>query len=335
MNNQHRERVFKDIASRIVKSMRHRLLVKPYKAFAAPLFRRFIKTFDKNFVPGVVVKVDGGLGSQMWQYALGRGAEIASGLPAYYDLTWFAKSGMDINGLHKREYRLEEVFPSIRLNRASPGMLRTYSLHFDLYPRTRRDYDEKILSSQEPRCLGGYYVNARYIDRQGDGLRDEFTFEVHLSDEDKAVLRRIEREAHPVAIHIRRGDYVGSIHDVTTPHYFRKAVEFISDRLSPERAVFFVFSNGMDWSQEVLKGIGEDFVFVRNNDNDRGEVDMFLMSRCGHFVISNSSFSWWPAWLSRRSPDKTVVAPDVWIANESSRGKGSMIVDGWLTLPMR
>jgi hypothetical protein len=88
----------------------------------------------------------------------------------------------------------------------------------------------------------------------------------------------------------------------------------------------------MDWCREILAGMDEKFVFVDNNDNDSGEADMFLMSRCAHFIISNSSFSWWPAWLSRRSPGKIVVMPDVWLANESLAGKLRMRVDGWALL---
>jgi hypothetical protein len=325
--------VLANIKHRIVKAIKFRFFYKPYKTFIAPLVRNYIALTDKNFESKIIVKVDGGLGSQMWQYALGRGAGIACGLPVLYDLTWFDQNGMDINNIHTRAYQLESVFPKISIEKADLCLLKKYRMYFDLFPGTRFDYDKTIFSLRQPRYLGGYYVNAKYIDDQGNDLRDEFTFRVSLSKENQDTLSRIEAENYAVALHVRRGDYVGSIHDVTSPRYFKEAVKSISDKLSGKNPVFFVFSNGMDWSREIFDGMEEEFIFVENNNNDRGEVDMFLMSRCQHFIISNSSFSWWPAWLSRRSSDKIVVAPDVWLANEHPKGICSMVAKGWATLP--
>jgi hypothetical protein len=281
----------------------------------------------------IVVLVDGGLGSQMWQYSLGRLAAMKSGLPVCYDLSWFERDGMDINKKYSRAYRLETVFPNVRLENADAKTAETYRKYFNLYPGTRRDYDEKVIASRNARYIGGYYVNAKYVDLQGDALRDELTFGIELSDGNGKVRSAIESTPQAVAIHIRRGDYVGSVHDVTTPKYFTDAVKFIAAKLSPEKAVFFVFSNGMEWSRKILEGLDEKFVFVENNDNDSGEADMFLMSRCAHFVISNSSFSWWPAWLSRRSADKIVVAPNVWLSGERVSDRLSMLSEGWLAMP--
>ncbi|GHV56120.1 hypothetical protein FACS1894216_19690 [Synergistales bacterium] len=182
--------------------------------------------------------------------------------------------------------------------------------------------------------MGGYYVNAKYIDQQGDSLRDEFTFSVCMSPENRDVLSVIEAEQNSVALHIRRGDFVGSVHDVTTPKYFRDAVKLVADKLSPAKGVFFVFSNGLDWSREILSEIDQKCIFVDNNNNDNGAIDMFLMSKCSHFIISNSSFSWWPAWLSRRTPGKTVVMPNIWLAGESAGNRHSMRNDGWIELPV-
>ncbi|MDR3254965.1 MAG: alpha-1,2-fucosyltransferase [Synergistaceae bacterium] len=324
----------KKLARRILAAMHRRLLMRPYKAVIAPLLRDRVETASRNFERMVVVLMDGGLGSQMWQYALGRAA-CASGLPVRYDLTWYERSGRDIKNLNNRAYRLEYVFPLVKVNRADPTLLRIYQIYFDLFPGTRFDFDEAALTSGAPRYLGGYYVNAEYIDRQGDSLRDVFDFQVNLTPDSSDVLSRVESEDYPAALHIRRGDYVGSIHDVTTPSYFREAVRHVADRLPRGKAVFFVFSNGMDWSREVLSGIDEKFVFVENNDNDDGEVDMFLMSRCRHFIISNSSFSWWPAWLSRRSADKIVVMPDVWLSKERACDKYAMKVKDWIAMPVR
>jgi hypothetical protein len=296
--------------------------------------RKIVPMISKRFEPGIVVKVDGGLGSQMWQYALGRAAGKLSGLPVYYDLSWFDGEPKDINKVFSRAYRLESVFPKVSLKRTDAWLINVYHRYFNVLPVTRMNYEDEVIASDQPRYLGGYYVNARYVDQQGDGLRDEFEFSVNMSAKNREVLSFIESERHSVALHIRRGDYVGSVHDVTTPRYFRESVKALSDMVSPDKAVFFVFSNGMDWSREVLEDIDEKFVFLENNDNDHGEADMYMMSMCSHFIISNSSFSWWPAWLSGRSPGKIVIMPDVWLSYERPEDKHSMKLKDWIALPV-
>jgi hypothetical protein len=256
-------------------------------------------------------------------------------MPVYYDLSWFDIDGMDINGRFSREYQLEKVFPKLSAARLGDETTAMYRRYFNLYPGTRRDYEEGVFSSREARYLGGYYLNAGYIESQGDSLRDEFTFDVSLSERNREIESLIMSVPHSAAVHIRRGDYVGSVHDVTGPKYFTEAVKFISKKLSPEHAVFFIFSNGMDWSRKALGGLDERLVFVENNDNGRGEIDMYLMSRCSHFIISNSSFSWWPAWLSKRSSEKIVVMPDRWFSGESVTNRCTMSCDGWAALGAR
>ena len=325
------------LISRIGRSLRYRLLHKPYAKFLRPLIaptaRKFLQSRE-DFKPEVIVMVDGGLGSQMGQYALGRAVGLACGLPVSYDLSWYDKGGMDINGIHTRNYELESVFPNIRVIRAEESTARRYRLFFNLYPGTYSDYIDELYESKAARYLGGYYVNTKYIDSQGDALRDLFEFNLALSKANRDVLDEIDSCACPAAIHIRRGDYVGSVHDVTTVEYFRRAQALISERAAPLRPHFFVFSNGMDWARDALRNIDEKFTFVENNDNAGGAVDMFLMSQCSHFIISNSSFSWWPAWLSRRAADKTVIMPESWIKTQDISVKYCMKPEGWTTLPV-
>lgn len=315
---------------RVLKSARYRLLSKPYNRFLAPMVARYIAG-RRDFKPEIVVMIDGGLGSQMWQYGLGRGARLASGLPVSYDLSWYARGAKDINGVDNRSYELTSIFPGLPFQEAQETISRAYRKYFNAYPGTRFHYEEDILSSKSPRYLGGYYINAKYIDRQGDALRELFRFDPGFSEQNRLTHSRIVSAPYPVAVHVRRGDYVGSVHDVTTPGYFHSAIRHIADKLAPEKATFFVFSNGMEWCKETLAGLDEDFVFVEENDNDRGARDMYLMSCCSHFIISNSSFSWWAAWLGM-THDKIVVMPDKWLACEKGTDRLAMRAEGWTVL---
>lgn len=313
----------------------HDLLAFPheYNPVAKTIVAKFIQS-RKNFEPQIVVKVDGGLGSQMTQYALGRGAGLASGLPVFYDLSWYELWGRDINGIENRKFEITSVFPDLPFEEAGEELRRLYASYFNEDEgKSFSEFDEKIFTSQEPRYLGGYYVVSPCIDAQGDALRDLFHFCLTLSEKNQKMLSKIQAATCSVALHVRRGDFIGSIHDVTTLNYFKRAIDFLSERLTSEKITFFVFSNGMEWARDNLQGFDGEWVFVDNNNNDEGAIDMYLMSNCTHFIISNSTFSSWPAWLSWRSKHKIVVMPDRSLSTQKVHELPRMKREGWFALP--
>lgn len=279
-----------------------------------------------------LVKIDGGLGSQMWQYALGVAVERHSPLRALHDLSWYYFHGKDINNKHNRLFILDKVFKNVRLRLPKEELRQRFILHLDRYPGSCRKFDPSIIARKNPVYLGGYYPNAKYIVSIGEIIRKIYTFNIDLSEKNRRLLAEIMTTTVPVAVHVRRGDYVGSRHDVVTPGFFLRALDWLSCHLFPAIPTFFIFSNGMEWAKEQLGGTPHNLVYVENNDNDSGQVDMFLMTQCKHFIISNSSMSWWAAWLSSRSDAKVVVMPDKWVADEKPDEKCSMQVDGWQVL---
>jgi hypothetical protein len=248
----------------------------------------------------------------MWKYAIGRAAAIASDLPVRYDLSCF---GDDI-------CELEDAFPDIQLPRAPADLAAEYRLYFYTDDPAGVSSDEGVLDSKRPRYLGGSYMNASYVERQGDDLRDEFTFKPELSDEKRFVFSSAYMEDFPVAIHLSTG--------LTTGVYFRAAVRNVSERISPGKAVYYVFSSDGDSVERIFSDMGEEFVYVEVDENCA--EDMYLMSRCRHFIISDSLFGWWPAWLSRDRADKIVVMPDKWLVRERPRDALAMAPDGWTVL---
>jgi hypothetical protein len=273
---------------------------------------------QRDFEPEVIVSVSGSLSAQMWHYAIGHGAGMASGLPVSYDLSGFEESVCE----------LADAFPDIDLKSALIDRVKLYRRYFfagdpDGGPMA---YDEAALSSGSPRYLGGRYLNAKYVDGQGDTLRDCFSFKQVLSEETRFSFSSIYMEDSPVAVHLSTG--------VASPRYFRAAVRMISERISPAKAVFFVFSSDETMQADIFADTGEEFVFVERNAQTTGgdAVDMYLMSRCKHFIISNSLLGWWPAWLSRESSDKIVIMPDKWLPKERHKDAKAMNPQGWTIL---
>lgn len=127
---------------------------KIYKKYIAPLVA--MKIIRQNdFTPEIIIKMDGGLASQMWQYAIGRRASILSGLPVSYDTLWFENNGMDINKKYTRNFQLDVVFPQLRFfKRADKKKIEMYQLYFNLYPKIWKKYNAEIMVSKKPRYMG-------------------------------------------------------------------------------------------------------------------------------------------------------------------------------------
>jgi hypothetical protein len=115
------------------------------------------------------------------------------------------------------------------------------------------------------------------------------------------------------AIHVRRGDYIklNKIFNVLGMDYYNTAIDCLRPLGVKE---FLVFSNDMPWCKENFKG--EQFTFIEDDD----KVELFLMSKCTHQIIANSSFGWWGAWLNK-NPYKKVVAPSKWFVTAQHNAK--------------
>lgn len=298
------------------------------------IFGQFLINQKKDFTPMVIVNVDGGLGSQMWQFALGLSVAESCGLPVKYDLTWFKLSGKDIKGENNRNFDLLKVFSGrFDFPAADEKEIALYKRYFFYAPKLQCLYEKNVCFGKNARYLGGYYCHINYIKPIREKLIELFTPTIKFSDYNENMLQAITSSENPVAVHVRRGDFIGSIHDVTTPDYFIKAINLMSEKLDSPK--FFIFSNDIAYAKELFTKQNGNFVFVEGNDNDHGYDDLNLMRQCKNFIISNSWFGWWAAFLAENK-DKIVVAPDKWI-NISPEGKyignkKAWIDDNWYTV---
>ncbi|MDE7249332.1 MAG: alpha-1,2-fucosyltransferase, partial [Lachnospiraceae bacterium] len=202
-----------------------------------------------------------------------------------------------------------------------------------------RFYDPQVLTF-DSMYLRGSFRSEKYFEDIKEEVKSTYQFpeleEMHLPEKlylpTKNCLDQIE-DSEAVALHMYRGDSRNNeeLYDgICTEQYYEGAVRYIQDRY-PE-AVFFIFSNEPKWvkgwvislmksqieegmTKENIKNLGRRFVLVEANSQHTGYLDMFLMSRCKHNIISNSSFSWWAAWINK-NPDKLICAPSRWVNGE-------------------
>lgn len=245
------------------------------------------------------VVIKGGLGNQMFQYAYGKVLSERYQQPLLLDLSFYDKESV------YRSYALDKLGIHETLVNEKPKKIKI-SLWKKLLP-----LNLLLLRSGLPPLgtlyLDGYWQSESYFGNQPGLVRSLFTFPEPPADLKKQVL-----STDSVAVHVRRGDYVNiPRRHICHLDYFARGMNEVRRQLPS--AKFFIFSDDLPWCKETLLKEFPDAVLVSGCQSDLEE--MHLMACCKHIIISNSSFSWWGAWLQEK-PGKLVISPDRWIDDE-------------------
>lgn len=140
--------------------------------------------------------------------------------------------------------------------------------------------------------------------------------------------------SNSISLHVRRGDYENNssakrLHGgICTLNYYKQAIELVASRI--KNPVFFIFSNDLKWARENLELEKYKQVLVNLNKGNNSYKDMYLMSKCKHNIIANSSFSWWGAWLNA-NPKKIVICPKRWYNNKRLDSK-DIVPESWIRI---
>ncbi len=285
----------------------------------------------------IVVKIKGGLGNQMFQYACGRSVALAKNDTLKLDLSSLSSSsGKDT----ARDYKLDNF--NILEHIASPKE-KTEAEHrsskTSLIKRVfRKAFGtpvseptlEKILKSHAS-YLDGFWQSERYFKAIEETLRIEFTLKRSVSAGASKWFPIIANNTS-LAVHVRRGDYVSDpatrdFHGLCSPDYYHQAIKMLSEK-TREQFKVFVFSDDIEWVKQNLNFSRETYFVSGEGLSDFEE--MHLMSLCDHQIIANSSFSWWAAWLNKNE-SKIVIAPKKWFAG-SSENSDNIVPDEWIKI---
>lgn len=280
----------------------------------------------------IIIKLNGGLASQIHKYCIGKALSIKYNVPLKFDLSWFNNTPLaDTQWQYELDvYQLgiEIALPSEinRLKGSNFFVKINNKLHsfFGLSFHKRTYFNKSFLSFEEFNAipseayLEGEWAGDKYFQDIRPLLLSELTIQ-KISDSAKQIKDKILTSNNTVSIHIRRGDYISnpnasSFHGICDLDYYKHAITKFKQTL--DTPLFFIFSDDIPWCKSHLT-FERNLVFITDTKNYE---DLALISLCNHHILSNSGFSWLGAWLNN-APNKIIIAPKQWVINRQMNAK--------------
>lgn len=288
-----------------------------------------------------IVQLQGGLGNQMFGYAFSKYLEYITGESVQLSLLPFLlkqdHNGLELHeafsnvkGISNNRYRIIVLLHKLLTNKKLRYILYSIVRHIQ-YPDkscfwAKHPYSFYEVPIPKIRYYFGLWQNCRYTHPVRDILINDFQFKLP-EDGDFKIFEQQLLNNNTVAIHVRRGDYLNKEYQnwniFEDFSYFNNSIEYLKKEYDAK--LFFIFSDDINTCKTIFKG--KSFVFVDVNHGSNSYLDMYLMSLATHIVISNSTFSWWAAFLKKK--DGMVIAPQYWTSNTKIETK-SFSPGNWL-----
>ena len=277
----------------------------------------------------IIVEIVGGLANQMVIYAAARALAEKNADTLALDLNTLRKDRIRKFELHKLSMDLriatEEEIARVRRKLSNPAADRLKEKIFRklgirrpyIYEEPYSGYDANFFRLSGDVYIKGNFASRRYFESIEPLLHREFRFRGEMSPRTREYERTL-REGTSVGIHVRRGDYATNphtrkFHGLIGVEYYSEAMKVLEERVGDP--VYHVFSDDLDWARENLKSRAP-MRFVDHTDAETSHEDMYLMSRCSHYILGNSGFGFWGAWMNT-GEGKIVIAPKRWCADDS------------------
>jgi len=186
-------------------------------------------------------------------------------------------------------------------------------------------FNPQVLSLNPNTDLSGYFQTERYFKKYREEILGIFTFKEEYEGKARNFLLEkvypLASGKNIVSLHVRRGDYTlyPNHHPVCSDEYYQSAM----GNFDIKNSIFLVFSDDIEWCKKKFEG--DNFIF---SDSNNPYVDLAIMSMCDHYIIANSSFSWWGAWLNR-SEGKKVIAPSRWFGPAMNKDISEIYCEEW------
>ena len=191
------------------------------------------------------------------------------------------------------------------------GQNKIFALDQKIFEISPYVYNEEIFNQKLKSnvTLVGYYQSEKYFTKNKKEILSLFSFPMLKNKKFIHFFNKI-KSCNSVAVHVRRGDYISKelkqYFDILSKDYYARCFKYINKKTFNPK--FFIFSDDIDYVKQ-MNMFKKDCIFV---DTNSPLIDLNLMTYCKHFIIANSSFSWWGAWLCKNKK-KIVCAPNKWV----------------------
>jgi hypothetical protein len=269
----------------------------------------------------IIIRIYGGLGNQLFQYAFGRNLSLLFNEKLYLDISLFNKISrkFDLDKFNIEELNIApdaltkkyNFVENYRINKLLNQFLCNSYFQEDK-PNT---FNENVfISSNKKIYYSGHFCSEKYFVKIRNILLPELVPN-GISSKCADILKSINN-SNSVSIHIRKTDFLQkknkSIFEICDEKYYANAMDLFNAQLSD--ITYFVFSDDFKWVNEHIKF---DRPYILVDFNNEAYEDLFLMSKCKHNITANSTFSWWGAWLNS-NPDKKIITPSKWFKQKDN-----------------
>ncbi|MFZ4595744.1 MAG: alpha-1,2-fucosyltransferase [Verrucomicrobiaceae bacterium] len=297
-----------------------------------------------------VLRFSDGLGNQLFQYAFARMHTHQSGLPLLHDLSWYQSTSarddrpflMGHYRITGREWTPEEARVLPPSQRWLTGRLRhlaglapllrgqhLYAESVSYLLKHCNSYHPKWMVNRGPGFASGYFTAHQYADSIRDLLLRELQ-PVTPYSEDTLKLAAQLRDEESVCVCFRRGDYAKLPQfGVLNERYYDSAFALLKARVTKPK--FYLFSDNHAAAHATLAKHDPDKALWPNMDRPTPET-LFLMSQCKHYILANSTFGWWAAWMGQQ-PDSTIIHPNKWFLG-LNKAYSHMFPPSWQSVPV-
>lgn len=287
----------------------------------------------------------GGIGNQMFQYAAARRLAHINQTSLKLDISFLIDKTPRENFVY-RNYELNNF--NIQENFATPdevaffsGIQSGFSQNWNARIKTRCLFQKptliqephfhffsELLNAPKNSYLIGYWQSEKYFEDIKPIIKTEFSFKKELDSKCRVLARKIQ-SVNSICMHVRRGDFVSnSTHGTMSVQYYQEGLKRLVEKISSPQV--FIFSDDIPWCKQNLIFNIHTFFIEDNYGCNKIENHMNLMTLCKHFVLSNSAFGWWAAWLCS-VPEKIIIAPILWF-QDKQHNTCDVVPDSWIKI---
>lgn len=285
----------------------------------------------------IVTRLSGGLGNQLFQYCVGLNLGRLNSDIVKVDINRFSMPE------ENRQYCLDLIFPEVQI--ASHEEVTSFTKPKRIFgifniAGDRRlivekgfSFDPGILKQKGPAYLQGFWQSEKYFIGLKEFLQKTIILKrIESSDLYEFYLNKIKFN-NSVCLFVRRAELVTNqkyraYHGYCDLDYYKRGISFLNQKL--ENPFYLIFSDDLSWCIENFSELSNSIIVPHDVAGDRFVQYFMLMKECQNFIISNSTYSWWAAWLASNN-EKTVVAPKSWF-NEAKHSTEDLIPADWVQL---